>query len=196
MADSQHTGAWRLARPVFFVGFMGAGKTSVARCLADACGLDSVDVDEYLERNEGRIISDIFAQDGEAGFRDLETRYLKELAQLQPRLIACGGGAVGRPENRAIMEESGFVVYLEVTADEAAARIPDTGSRPLFKDLDTARGIIAQRTPLYEAAADVRISTVGRSIGDIAEGIKRVLTDRGILLNERSEAPQADEGRA
>ena len=196
MADFHHTGAYQLKCPVFFVGFMGAGKTSVARCLADTCELDSVDVDEYLESHEGRIISDIFAQDGEAGFRDLEARYLKKLSQLQPRLIACGGGAVGRPENQAVMKESGFIVYLEVTADEAAARIPDTGSRPLFKDIDTVRGIIAQRTPLYEAVADVRISTVGRSIGDIAESTKRLLIDRGILLDGSSEAPRAGTKRA
>jgi len=188
MVDSLHMSAYRLECPVFFIGFMGAGKTSVARCLADACELDSIDVDEYLESQEERVISDIFAQDGEARFRDLETHYLKELSRLQPRLIACGGGAVGRPENRAVMKESGFVVYLEVTADEAAARIPDTGSRPLFKDIETARGIITQRIPLYESAADICVSTVGCSIDEIVEVVKQVLVDRGILVSRPFES--------
>lgn len=192
MVDSRHAGEYKLECPVYFIGFMGAGKTSVARCLADGCGLASVDVDEYLELLEGRAVADIFAKDGETGFRDLETRYLKDLSQLEPRLIACGGGAVGRSENRAAMKASGFTVYLEVTADEAAVRIPDTGSRPLFKDVDTARRIIAQRKPLYEAAADVHMSTMGRSVGEIVEDVKQVLVDQGILIYRLPNAPQPD----
>ena len=106
-----------LARPVFFVGFMGAGKTSVARRLARTCGVASVDMDTYLERREGKRVKEIFAQAGEDGFRAIETDVLRELAGKEPLLVSCGGGVVKRDENRAILRDAGFVVYLKVTAD-------------------------------------------------------------------------------
>ena len=104
-----------LARPVFFVGFMGAGKTSVARRLARTCGVASVDMDTYLERREGKRVKEIFAQAGEDGFRAIETDVLRELAGKEPLLVSCGGGVVKRDENRAILRDAGFVVYLKVT---------------------------------------------------------------------------------
>ena len=116
-----------LARPVFFVGFMGAGKTSVARRLARTCGVASVDMDTYLERREGKRVKEIFAQAGEDGFRAIETDVLRELAGKEPLLVSCGGGVVKRDENRAILRDAGFVVYLKVTADEAKSRIRRSG---------------------------------------------------------------------
>lgn len=175
-------GAYRLARPVYLIGFMGAGKTSVAQYLAVTCGLATIDADEYLELQEDRVISDIFAEDGEGAFRDLETKYLKFLSTRSPRLIACGGGVVLREENRAILRDTGFVVYLHVSADEAAARIPNTSSRPLFKNIETARASVAAREQFYEAAADVRVETDGRSVPQIAEQIRDILLKQGVLM--------------
>ena len=109
-----------LTRPVFFVGFMGAGKTSVARRLARTCGVASVDMDTYIERREGKKVKEIFAEGGEEGFRAIETDVLRELgAKPDPLLISCGGGVVVTPANHDVFREAGFVVYLEVTADEA-----------------------------------------------------------------------------
>lgn len=87
-------GGYRLTKPVFFIGFMGAGKTSVSQQLAVQYGLASIDADEYLELREDRIIADIFAEDGEEAFRDIETDVLRDLSQRSPRLIGCGGGVV------------------------------------------------------------------------------------------------------
>lgn len=171
-----------LTKPVFFIGFMGAGKTSVSQQLAVTYGLASIDADEYLELREDRIIADIFAEDGEEAFRDIETDVLRDLAARSPRLIGCGGGVVSkRPENAGIMREAGFVVYLEVSADEAARRIPNTDSRPMFKNLETARKTIAERIPNYEAAAHVSVQTEGRSIRDVAEDVASLLQEAGIL---------------
>lgn len=182
--EAQHLEGYRLEKPVFLIGFMGAGKTSVSQQLAVTMGLASIDADEYLELREDRIIADIFAEDGEEGFRAIETDVLKDLAKRSPRLIGCGGGAPLRAENAKIMKDSGFVVYLEVTADEAAARIPNTDSRPMFKDLDTARKTIVERIPKYEAAADVKVETVGRSVREVAEEVAEALSKAGVLVKD------------
>ena len=181
----QHAGRYVLKKPVFFIGFMGAGKTSVSQQIAVTCGLASIDADEYLEFREDRIIADIFAEDGEEAFRDIETDVLRDLTRRSPRLIGCGGGVVSkRPENAQIMKKAGFVVYLKVSADAAAARIPNTESRPMFKNLDTARKTIVERAPQYEAAADVEIETENRSIREVAEEVVAVLLDCGIMIDQ------------
>ena len=175
-----------LARPVFFIGFMGAGKTSVARRLARTCGVASVDMDTYLERREGKRVKDIFAEVGEEGFRAIETDVLGELAHgCEPMLVSCGGGVVTREENRAILAEAGCVVYLQVTADEAAARISDTSTRPLFQDLEAARARADERRPLYESAADITVDTAGKSVAAIAHEVARRLEEEGVLCRRQ-----------
>lgn len=170
-----------LARPVFFVGFMGAGKTSVSRRLARLCGIASIDMDSYIERREGRRIRDIFAEDGEGRFRDLETQVLREMTQGDPALVSCGGGVVLRPENRAILREGGFVVFLKVGADEAKSRISDPSTRPLLGDAEAARKTNAERLPLYEEVADATVDTSGRGVTALAYKVKSILEKEGIL---------------
>lgn len=186
MSDTaRHAGGYRLTKPVFFIGFMGAGKTSVSQQLAVQYGLASIDADEYLELREDRIIADIFAEDGEEAFRDIETDVLRDLAERSPRLIGCGGGVVTkRAENAGIMRDNGYVVYLQVTADEAARRIPNTDSRPMFKNLETARKTIAERIPQYEDAAHYSIDTEGREVTDIAREIADHLLEVGVMVEE------------
>ena len=156
----------QLACPVFFVGFMGAGKTSVARRLARTCGISSVDMDTYLERREGKRVKEIFAEGGEDAFRAIETDVLRE-------------------ENREILAESGFVVHLQVTVDEAASRISDKSSRPLFQDIDAARQRCLERAPLYSGVADVEIDTAGKSVPRIAREVQRALEKEGVLCQRR-----------
>lgn len=170
-----------LARPVFFVGFMGAGKTSVSRRLARLCGIASIDMDSYIERREGRRIRDIFAEDGEGHFRDLETQVLREMTQGDPVLVSCGGGVVLRPENRAILREGGFVVFLKVQADEAKSRISDPSTRPLLGDAEAARKTNAERLPLYEEVADATVDTSGKGVTALAYKVKSIMEKEGIL---------------
>lgn len=170
-----------LTCPVFFIGFMGAGKTSVSRRLARMCGIASVDADTYLERREGKRVSEIFAESEEAGFRAIETDVLRELSLMDPLLVSCGGGVIKMPENRQILKESGFVVYLEVDVDEAHSRISDVSTRPLFQDLDAARALAAERAPLYEEVADVVVKTSGKGVGALAYEVKRILLEEGVL---------------
>lgn len=175
---------YRLVQPVFFVGFMGAGKTSVARKLARSAGIASIDMDTYIERRCDKKVKQIFAESGEAGFRAIETDVLLELACGEPQLISCGGGVVLTPANRTILREHGFVVYLKVTAAEAASRISDLSTRPLFGDLEQAQRIIDDRLPLYEEVADLVIDTAGRGTGAVAREVFSLLKKERVLVEE------------
>ena len=170
-----------LACPVFFVGFMGAGKTSTARKLARNAGLAAIDMDTFIERRYDKKVKEIFAESGEAGFRAIETNVLRELANGEPCLVSCGGGVVLAEENRAILKKGGFVVYLKVTAAEAASRISDVSTRPLFGDLEQAQRVIEARLPLYEEVADAVIDTAGRGSGSISREAFSLLKKEGIL---------------
>ena len=172
---------YELKRPVFFVGFMVAGKTSVSRNLARACGIPTIDLDAYIERREGKAINQIFAEVGDAGFRLIETDVLREFAEGEPMLVSCGGGIVLREENRDIIRKDGCCVYLQVTAEEAARRIGDVSTRPNFKDLDTARTTIANRLPMYEDVANISVDTVGKSINAVANEVRIALEEAGVL---------------
>lgn len=170
-----------LAKPVFFVGFMGAGKTSVARKLARLAGLSAIDMDTFIERRCDMKVKRIFAEFGEERFRSIETDVLRELASGEPRLVSCGGGVVLAAENRAILKEQGYVVYLQVTAAEAASRISDLSTRPLFGDLERAEAVIQGRLPLYEEVADLAVNTAGKGSGVIAREVFSLLKREGIL---------------
>ena len=177
---------YELERPVFLVGFMGAGKTSVARKLARMAGVASVDMDTYIERCEHKRVKDIFAEVGEEGFRAIETQTLYELGMKKdPMVVSCGGGVVLRPENRKALSELGLVVYLSVTAVEAASRISDVSSRPLFGDLQNAQRVINERLPLYEEVADITIDTVGRGSSSIAHEVFDILKEKGVLWQQK-----------
>lgn len=177
---------YKLDRPVFLVGFMGAGKTSVARKLARMAGVASVDMDTYIERCEHKRVKEIFAEVGEEGFRAIETQTLYELGMKKdPMVVSCGGGVVLRPENRKALSELGLVVYLSVTAAEAASRISDVSSRPLFGDLQNAQRVINERLPLYEEVADVTIDTVGHGSSSIAHEVFDILKEKGVLWQRK-----------
>ncbi len=175
-----------LTCPVFFVGFMGAGKTSVARYLAKKCDIPTVDMDKYIEQRENKRISDIFAEVGEEGFRRIESDVLYELAWNEdPQLISCGGGIVVEEKNRNVLTDSGFVIYLKISVDEAAKRISDMSSRPLFQDMEAARKLCEERIPLYESVAELVVDTAGRSVSAIASSIRTKLERRGILCRQQ-----------
>ena len=173
--------SYELTQPVFLVGFMGAGKTSVSRKLARAAGVVAVDMDVLIERRCGMKVSRIFEEIGETGFRAIETDVLRELACGEPRLVSCGGGVVLAQENREIMRSHGYVVHLKVVADEAASRISDVSTRPLFGDIENARRVEESRLPLYEEVADITIDTAGRGSGAVSRELFTKLKKAGIL---------------
>ena len=172
---------YTLTEPVFFVGFMGAGKTSTARRLARVCGAASVDMDRYIERSSGCSVSEIFALGGESLFCSIETDILRELATRDPLLISCGGGIMVTEECREILCSHGTVVYLRISADDAQQRIHNYKHRPLFGDIENARKLNAERAPVYEEIADIIVDTAGKSVSDISREVRQALIKKGTL---------------
>lgn len=174
-----------LKRHVFLIGFMGAGKSSVARRFARTCGVSALDVDTYIERSQGKSVSEIFAEGGERLFREIEAATMEDLSNKpDPFVYSCGGGVVTTPQNIDVMRERGVVIHLSVDADEAAARISDKSSRPLFNDIDAARGLCGQRKPIYEQAAHFTIDTKGKNVSEIVRELIAYLKREGILCQQ------------
>lgn len=166
-------------KPVFLTGFMGAGKTTVGRILAERTGMSFVDLDDEIVAAEGATVADIFAVRGEAGFRDAERTALRSLTDREDVIIACGGGVVTDDESRSILESAGTVVYLAVSPAEALARIGgETDPRPLLRR-DSASALLASREPLYAATADFTIDTAGLRADEVAERVSHVLEVQG-----------------
>lgn len=163
---------------IFLVGFMGAGKSTVAGLVAARLGRPYVDLDEVIAERAGRPVTAIFAEDGEETFRALESQALLGVEHLAPSVIACGGGIVIRPENRAALKRLGTVVYLEVTAGEALARIGDVGTRPLLAGAGgslAATRLLSARESLYRSVADLTVDTVGLECQQVADTIVSLL---------------------
>jgi shikimate kinase/3-dehydroquinate synthase len=162
---------------VFLTGFMGAGKSSVGRLLAASLGRPFIDLDVEIERREGESVTALFGERGEAAFRDAEHAALAAIEAAEPSVIATGGGVVLREDNQALLKESGTVVYLAVTPEEAIARLGDADDRPLLAGggLGAARSILSARLALYAATADHVVDTGGRSVRQVADAVIETL---------------------
>ncbi len=166
---------------ILFVGFMGCGKSSVSRVLHKRCGLPLVDIDKFIVQREGRSINQIFAEEGEAGFRRIETMTLASLAFEEKSIISCGGGICGSAVNRGIVKALGTVVYLKVPCNEAVGRISDPSTRPMLNGERPVREIYDERLPLYRDVADITINTSGKSVGANVQQVIGALRRRGLL---------------
>ncbi len=169
--------------PIFLIGYRGTGKTTVARELAARLGRDWVDADDVIEARAGKTIARIFAEDGEAAFREMEADAVAELSGRRERVIALGGGAVLREANRqAICGAGGSVVWLTASTDTILERLAaDSATASRRPNLTTSGGreeveaLLAKRTPLYRQCATLVVDTERKTAVEAAEEILRRL---------------------
>ena len=161
---------------VVLVGPMGAGKTTVADLVAAAWDVDARDTDADLEAAEGRTIADIFVDDGEAHFRALEAKAVREALATHTGVLALGGGSVLDPATRELLDGH-TVVFLRVGLSDAVKRVGLGASRPLL--LGNVRGrikaLLDERTPIYESLATLTVDTDGRTPDEVAGEILAAL---------------------
>jgi 5-deoxy-5-amino-3-dehydroquinate synthase len=170
-------------RHVVLVGMMGSGKSTVGALVASRCGRRFVDVDVELEARAGRVIRQLFAEEGEAAFRRRETKLLEELLEShQPLVLATGGGVVLAERNRHLLRGAARVVWLAAEPELLAARVGSDPSRPLLAGGDplaTLRGLCREREPAYRAASDQSVDA-GRGLPEqVAERVLIALADAG-----------------
>lgn len=153
---------------IVLIGMPGAGKTTIGRELAKALGREFVDLDEYILASTGRSPSEWIESEGEAVFRDTESRALLEVVARHGIVIATGGGTILREENVRLMKQNGRIVWLERALSELSSR-----GRPLSKKLGV-EALYEQREPRYRAAADLRVSVSGQARATAAEIVCRL----------------------
>jgi shikimate kinase len=161
-------------RPIFLIGFIGAGKTTVGRLVAEKLDRAFCDLDREIESAASRSVDQLFEMRGEAGFREVERETLERVSGHEEAIIACGGGVVTDEGSRQLLPERGDVVYLAVTPEEAIARIgADTVGRPLIRGefAATAPALLASRERLYEQVADLTVVTLGKTPEQVADRI-------------------------
>lgn len=158
------------ADKIYLVGFMAAGKTTVARVLADRLGWRAEDIDELIEARERRTVAEIFAKSGEPYFRGIERDILRLLLPMRHVVVATGGGTFMDPDNRAAINLDGLSVWLDVPLEEVVARLPADGRRPLAADRVQLERLFTLRQIAY-ANAQLRVDARGAHPEAVAERI-------------------------
>ena len=158
---------------IVLCGMMGCGKTTVARALSDRLGWEWVDTDEWIVSRHGQI-SEIFAQTGEAYFRDLETEAVRALPCGGPAVVSVGGGLVLKAENVRLLKAQGKIVYLQAEKETLQRRLEGDTTRPLLAgEALSARldELLSARSAIYEGAADIVVCVDRKTPAEIADEI-------------------------
>ena len=157
---------------LFLIGFMGCGKSTMARLLSKETGADLIEMDETIEAEAGMSIREIFEQYGETHFRDLESELVVRIREAGGAVVSCGGGAILRSENVENMKKNGTIVYLSATPETIYARVKNSTHRPLLNgnmNVEYIAELMGKRLPLYEAAADIVIAVDGKEKNQVVE---------------------------
>ncbi|MBN1793509.1 MAG: shikimate kinase [Candidatus Omnitrophica bacterium] len=160
-------------RNIVLAGFMGTGKTCVGKKLAGRLGIEFVDLDDVIEAREGRLITQIFAEKGEAYFRGVEKALVREFSEKTPFVIATGGGAVVDQENLRLLKKSGVVILLEADIETILERTHGQTHRPLLMVADPKgriKELLEARAPFYKKA-DYAIDTTSLNVDEVVERI-------------------------
>ena len=156
------------ADKLYLVGFMGAGKTTLARALAARIGWKPVDVDEWIEQRERRTIADIFRERGEPYFRAIEREAVRALVAERHLVVAAGGGTFVDPDSRATLLADGTVVWIDVPLPVILERVPSDGRRPLAADRAAFEALYLARCAAYRSA-HIRLDGTQGQPGDLVE---------------------------
>ena len=159
---------------IFLIGFMGAGKSTIAGELKDKLEMDRVEMDQMIVEKQGMSISEIFDEYGEAYFRNLESNTLIELQKRKQTIVSCGGGVVMREENTDHMKKNGRVVLLTAKPETIYERVKDSDERPILNNnmnVEFISGLMDKRKDRYEAVADITVATDGKNVTQICEEI-------------------------
>ncbi len=156
--------------PIFIVGFMGAGKTTVGRTLAQMMNFPFIDLDEVIVGKALKTVREIFTEFGEAHFRLLEREAIRACSELRSTVVALGGGAYVSEENRAILRGLGKTIWLDCPLEICLSRIASDGARPLAKSADEMRELLDKRSSAY-AQADMVLRVESKSAEEIAREI-------------------------
>ncbi len=151
---------------IFLIGFMGCGKSTIARVLSEKLGVAQVEMDELIVQEQGMPITGIFEKYGEAHFRDIETDLVRRLQARDGVVVSCGGGAVLREENRRLMKESGVIIWLTAKTETILERVKGNTDRPILNgnmNVEYITALMEKRHDCYEAAADFAVETDGKN---------------------------------
>lgn len=159
---------------IFLIGFMGAGKSTVAERLKKKLNRKLCEMDQMIEKEQGMPISQIFEQYGEAHFRDLETQLVRSLMKEQDAVVSCGGGAVIREENVDYMKQNGKIVLLTAEPETIYERVKHSTNRPILNghmNVEYIRELMGKRKDRYESVADIKVATDHKTIDEICDEI-------------------------
>lgn len=161
----------RLSKNIVLIGFMGTGKSTIAKKLSDIKQFNVIEMDETIEEREGMPISRIFEEKGEEYFRNLETALLIEMQEKNGYIISCGGGVPMRECNVKEMKKNGIVFLLTAFPETIYERVKNSHNRPLLennKSISYIAELMEKRREKYEAAADIIIRTDGKTVSEIS----------------------------
>ena len=161
---------------IFLIGFMGAGKSTVAKTIRRMYGMEYLEMDRKIAEDAGMSIPDIFKEKGEEAFRRMETGLIRQLVGEKDMVVSCGGGVPMRRENVDEMRRQGTVVWLTASPETIFRRVRGRHHRPLLEghmNLEYISALMEERRPKYEAAADIQVSTDNRSLEEIAAEVKQ-----------------------
>ena len=155
-------------KAIVLIGYMGSGKSTIGEKTARSLGIEFLDTDTLIEAQEGMTISELFAQKGEAYFRQKETQVIQDLSEESKKMVlATGGGLPMKEENQALLKELGTVVYLKASVNTLVERLQEDTTRPLLREGDLRKKIetmLEVRNPVYEKVADIVLETDKKTI--------------------------------
>ncbi len=164
---------------IYFIGFMGTGKSTISKHMAEITGYEEIDTDYEIVKKENMRIPEIFETYGEEYFRKKETEFLKGMREREHCIVSCGGGMALREENVKLMRETGVIVLLTATPETILERVKNGKDRPILNghmNVSYIKELMEKREPYYKQAGEIVISTDGRNSMDMAKELKENLT--------------------